>query len=175
MNHLKTKLSRRDFLRTGTALGLAAYANRLLPAYAATADRDSLSQTVLPGTTDLVIADRLINVGGNQAVATTINGTVPGPLVRLTEGTEAVLRVTNEMKVDTSIHWHGVLLPFRMDGVPGLSYDGIKPGETFEYRYPVKQNGTYWYHSHTGLQEQTGVYGPLIIDPAEPEPWEYDR
>ncbi len=95
--------------------------------------------------------------------------------MRLKEGQEAVINVTNELEEDTSIHWHGIILPAEMDGVPGVSFPGIKPGETFTYRYPVGQSGTYWYHSHSGLQEQSGHYGPLIIDPVEPEPFEYDK
>jgi CopA family copper-resistance protein len=105
----------------------------------------------------------------------TVNGSVPGPLVRLREGETVTIRVTNQLEEVTSIHWHGVLVPHEMDGVPGVSFPGIKPGETFTYRYPVKQSGTYWYHSHSGLQEQAGLYGPLIIDPAEPDPFAYDR
>jgi len=106
--------------------------------------------------------------------AITINGSIPGPVIRLAEGREALIRVHNQMDESTSIHWHGVLLPFTMDGVPGLSFDGIGPGETFTYRYPVRQNGTFWYHSHTGLQEQLGHYGQLVIEPAEPDPVAYD-
>lgn len=154
---------------------MAAYTQQLLPAFAQNAPERPAATPDSSGAIDLVIGETKITIGGKRAVATTINGTVPGPLVRLREGTEAVIRVTNQLKGDTSIHWHGVLLPFQMDGVPGLSYDGIQPGETFEYRFPVTQNGTYWYHSHTGLQEQTGLYGPMIIESAQPEPWAYDR
>jgi CopA family copper-resistance protein len=154
---------------------MAAYTHQLLPAFAQNAPERPVATPDSSGAIDLVIGETKITIGGKRAVATTINGTVPGPLVRLREGTEAVIRVTNQLKGDTSIHWHGVLLPFQMDGVPGLSYDGIQPGETFEYRFPVTQNGTYWYHSHTGLQEQTGLYGPMIIESAQPEPWAYDR
>jgi len=175
MKHLKPTFNRRRFLRSTAALGMAAYTSRLLPAYALEPGYASIATTDSSGAIDLTIAETEIEIDARQAKATTINGTVPGPLVRLKEGTEAVLRVTNHLKESSSIHWHGVILPFRMDGVPGLSYDGIAPGETFEYRFPVTQNGTYWYHSHTGMQEQTGVYGPLIIDPVGPEPFEYDR
>jgi CopA family copper-resistance protein len=104
-----------------------------------------------------------------------INGSVPGPLIRLREGEEAVLRVTNRLKETASIHWHGLLLPPDMDGVPGVSFAGIPPGEVFTYRFPVRQSGTYWCHSHSGGQELLGVYAPLIITPAEPEPFPYDR
>lgn len=108
-------------------------------------------------------------------MATAINGTVPGPLLRLRQGEDVVLRLTNGLGEDTSIHWHGVLVPFEMDGVPGISFPGIKPGETFTYRFRTGQSGTSWCYSHSGLQEQTGVYGPIIIDPADPDPCACDR
>jgi len=122
-----------------------------------------------------LIAHPLTIDGRRSVQPITINGSLPAPLIRLREGREAVLRVTNKLDEYTSIHWHGILLPFEMDGVPGVSFPGIAPGETFEYRYPVRQSGTYWYHSHSGLQEQLGHYGALVVDPAEPEPFEYDR
>jgi FtsP/CotA-like multicopper oxidase with cupredoxin domain len=124
---------------------------------------------------DLTIGDAAVFIDSRNATATGINGTVPGPLVRLKEGQRVTLNVTNRLGEDSSIHWHGLLLPTNMDGVPGLSFDGIKPGETYHYEFDVRQNGTYWYHSHSGLQEQVGVYGPLVIDPAEPDPFVYDR
>src|SRR3546814_6854282 len=99
----------------------------------------------------------------------------PAPLLRLREGRNVRLAVTNTLDEDTSIHWHGVLLPFQMDGVPGVSFPGIRPGETFVYEFPVKQAGTFWYHSHSDLQEALGHYGPIIIDPAAPDPVAYDR
>ncbi len=105
----------------------------------------------------------------------TINGTVPGPLIRLKEGQHVRLSVTNTLDEDTSIHWHGLLVPFQMDGVPGVSFPGVKPGETFTYEFQVRQAGTYWYHSHSGLQEQMGHYGPIIIDPVGPDPVAFDR
>ncbi len=104
-----------------------------------------------------------------------VNGSLPGPLLRFREGETVTLRVANTLDEDTSIHWHGILLPNGMDGVPEVNFPGIRPGETFVYEYPVRQSGTYWYHSHSGLQEQLGVYGPLIIDPIEPDPFAYDR
>ena len=124
---------------------------------------------------DLTVADGLREVAGRRGLGVAVNGTVPGPLLRLKEGDEVTLRVTNRLHQDTSIHWHGLLLPFQFDGVPGISFPGIKPGETFTYRFPLRQSGTYWYHSHSGLQEQSGHYGPLIIDPAEPDPIRSDR
>ncbi|GMV05195.1 MAG: hypothetical protein AMXMBFR53_14740 [Gemmatimonadota bacterium] len=126
-------------------------------------------------TYELEIGEASLEIAGRAAHVTAINGTVPGPLLRFREGDDANLRVTNRLAEDTSIHWHGILLPFDQDGVPGVSFPGIRPGETFEYRFPVRQSGTYWYHSHSGLQEQTGVYGPIVIDPAGADPDPYDR
>ncbi len=170
-------LTRRDFAKQAGfgALGLAASA--LLPRWASAATgivplrRSEERDTEV----DLSIRKQRLVFGGEEGEAVTINGSVPGPLVRLREGGTATLRVTNELDEATSVHWHGILVPPEMDGVPGVSFAGIPAGETFVYRYEVKQNGTYWYHSHTGLQEQLGHYGPLIIDPAEPEPFSYDR
>ena len=170
-------LTRRRFIRASAALGLLAGLQRIMPAYAfenaglkagAVGDADANG-------IDLLIREQQLQFGKRQGTAITINGTVPGPLVRLREGSDAILRVTNNLKEDSSIHWHGLLLPPGMDGVPGVSFAGIKPGETFTYRFPVRQNGTYWYHSHSGAQEQSGHYGPLIIDAAKPEPFQYDR
>jgi CopA family copper-resistance protein len=124
---------------------------------------------------DLDVAEVPVDYTGEPRVATAVNGQVPGPLLRWREGTTVTLRVTNRMRVPTSIHWHGILLPFDMDGVPGISYPGVAPGETFTYRFPVRQSGTYWYHAHSGFQEQTGLYGPLVIDPAGPDRVATDR
>ncbi|MDH3747688.1 MAG: copper resistance system multicopper oxidase [Gammaproteobacteria bacterium] len=124
---------------------------------------------------DLTIGNTPIILGDRRATATGINGSVPGPLVRLREGQRVVLNVTNKLAESSSIHWHGLLLPTNMDGVPGLSFDGIRAGTTYRYEFDVRQNGTYWYHSHSDLQEQTGVYGPLIIDPADKDPVDFDR
>jgi CopA family copper-resistance protein len=114
-------------------------------------------------------------VDGRRGHATTINGTIPGPLIRLREGQTVRLSVVNDLDEDTSIHWHGLILPFQFDGVPGVSFPGIRPRETFVYEFPVQQSGTYWYHSHSGLQEQEGHYGPIIIDPVGDDPVEFDR
>jgi CopA family copper-resistance protein len=108
-------------------------------------------------------------------MATVINGSLPGPVLRWREGDQVTLRVTNHLAGDTSVHWHGIILPFGMDGVPGLSFGGIPPGGMFQYQFQVRQSGTYWYHSHSGLQEQTGVYGAIVIDPLRKEPFAYDR
>jgi CopA family copper-resistance protein len=128
------------------------------------------------GGIDLFIGRTRMRVAGRTTDSPiTINGTIPGPILRMREGQEVVIRVHNRLRdEDTSIHWHGLIVPMDMDGVPGVSFAGIKPGKTFEYRFPVNQNGTYWYHSHSGLQEQLGHYGALIVDPAEPEPFTYD-
>ena len=123
----------------------------------------------------LSVGHSAFTVGGQTGHAITINGSLPAPLVRLREGQTARISVTNTLDEDTSIHWHGLLLPFQMDGVPGVSFPGIRPKETFVYEFPVRQSGTYWYHSHSGLQEQEGHYGPIIIDPAAPDPVAYDR
>ncbi len=124
---------------------------------------------------DLAVGEGERIVQGRKGHGIAVNGSVPGPLVRLKEGQNVRLNVTNNLGEDTSVHWHGLLLPFQMDGVPGISFPGIKPGQTFSYEFPIRQSGTYWYHSHSGLQEQQGHYGPLIIDPAGAEPVEYDR
>jgi FtsP/CotA-like multicopper oxidase with cupredoxin domain len=124
---------------------------------------------------ELLIGETPVNFTGNPRTAMTINGSLPGPLLRWREGDTVTLRVKNALKDSTSIHWHGILLPANMDGVPGLSFKGIDPGGLYVYQFKVRQNGTYWYHSHSGLQEQSGVYGPLVIDAREPEPFQYDR
>lgn len=125
---------------------------------------------------DLAVEQGAIEVAGRSGHAFAVNGRVPGPLVRLKEGEAVTLRVANHLAQDTSIHWHGLLLPFQFDGVPGVSFPGIKPGETFVYELPaLRQSGTYWWHSHSDLQEQAGHYGPIIIDPAGPDPVQADR
>ena len=124
---------------------------------------------------DLTIAETPVNFTGTPRMATTINGSLPGPTLRWREGDTVTIRVTNRLAEDTSIHWHGILLPFGMDGVPGISFPGIPPGETFVYRFKVQQYGTYWYHSHSSMQEQTGMIGSIIIDPADGDPIRADR
>ncbi|NIO41191.1 MAG: multicopper oxidase domain-containing protein, partial [Burkholderiales bacterium] len=123
---------------------------------------------VLSGTHfDLVIEEHPVNFTGKTRIATMINGSIPAPTLRWRLGDTITLRVTNKLRETTSIHWHGIILPFDMDGVPGISFPGIAPGDTFTYRFKVNQTGTYWYHSHSGHQEQTGMYGALIIDPPD--------
>jgi CopA family copper-resistance protein len=124
---------------------------------------------------ELTIGEAEANFTGKSSLATVVNGTLPAPLLQWREGDTVTLRVRNELDADTSIHWHGILLPFDMDGVPGVSFHGIAPGETFTYRFDVRQSGTYWYHAHSGFQEQQGLYGPLIIRPRDAEPFSYDR
>jgi CopA family copper-resistance protein len=133
-------------------------------------------QAVLSGNHfDLAIDEVAVNFTGRARVATAINGSVPGPVLRWREGDTVTLSVTNRLREPTSIHWHGVRSPANMDGVPELSFPGIAPGETFVYRIPVRQYGTYWYHSHSAFQEQTGHYGPLIIEPRGKHPIQFDR
>jgi CopA family copper-resistance protein len=132
---------------------------------------------VLTGTEfDLNLGETLVNFTGSPRIAHTVNGSLPAPILRWKEGDTVTLRASNRLRDDdASIHWHGILLPANMDGVPGLSFNGIRPGETYVYRFNVKQGGTYWYHSHSAFQEQLGLYGALIIEPREPEPFKYDR
>ncbi len=171
-------VTRRDFIKAaGAGLFWAGLHCVLpLPAWAFTAN-SGIKKTTSQNRYDLAIGYSPIRIDGHESTATGINDTVPGPLVHLREGDDVVLNVTNGLldTVHSSIHWHGILVPFRMDGVPGVNFDGIRPGETYEYRYRVKQAGTYWYHSHSRFQEQTGTYGPLVIDPLDGEPFVYDR
>jgi CopA family copper-resistance protein len=167
--------SRRRFVQGlaagGTLAGLGLFE---LPAWALSSG-DGQRQ-VLRGTEfDLVISELPVNFTGKPGVATVVNGRVPAPELRWREGDTVTLRVTNRLKHHTSIHWHGIILPNAMDGVPGLTFGGIAPGETFTYRFKVGQSGTYWYHSHSGFQEQTGLYGPLVIEPRQRDPFSYDR
>ena len=128
---------------------------------------------------DLKIDETLANVTGRPRTANTVNGTRPGPTLYWREGDDITLNVTNRLKEPTSVHWHGIRVPTAMDGVPGLSFRGIMPGETFVYRFPVKQTGTYWYHSHSGMQEQLGLHGALVLLPrqgaAEPHPFDREH
>jgi CopA family copper-resistance protein len=176
----KFALSRRQFVH-GLAAGGAMLGLGLWPKQS-WALRSPGQIEVQAGTQfDLSIGETLVNYTGKVRPAITINGSVPGPILRWKEGTRVQLRVRNDLPRgsihgdSTSIHWHGILLPANMDGVPGLSFDGIDRGESYLYEFDVRQGGTYWYHSHSGFQEQGGMYGPLIIDPIEPEPFSYDR
>ncbi|RME62822.1 MAG: copper resistance system multicopper oxidase [Alphaproteobacteria bacterium] len=173
----KPPVNRRRFLSTAAAAGGLLAAGAMLPAWARSARAQAQAGLgVLSGKTfDLVIDHAPLTIDGRKGKAVAINGTVPAPLLRWREGDRITLRVANRLAEDTSIHWHGILLPFQMDGVPGVTFPGIRPDETFVYEFTVRQAGTYWYHSHSGLQEQLGHYGPIIIDPAAPDPVTYDR
>jgi FtsP/CotA-like multicopper oxidase with cupredoxin domain len=164
-------LSRRHFVQgmAGSAVLLSSL--RTLSLGAVQGDR-----SVLMGPDfDLTIEEIAVNYTGRNRTAIAVNGQVPGPLLRMREGDAVTIRVTNRLRVRTSIHWHGLIVPADMDGVPGLSFAGIDPGRTFVYRFRVNQSGTYWYHSHSRFQEQTGLYGPLIIEPRRGERHGSDR
>ncbi|WBH17835.1 copper resistance system multicopper oxidase [Sphingomonas radiodurans] len=171
-----TRPTRRQFLRDAT-LASGGVALPWMPAWAQPVSAGIA--TPLPTLTGpdvaLTVAHHAMTIDGKRSHAIAINGTVPAPLIRLRQGQTARLSVTNRLAEDTSIHWHGLLVPFQMDGVPGISFPGIRPGTTFTYEFPLLQAGTYWYHSHSGLQEQMGHYGPLVIDPEGPDPIASDR
>ncbi|TKJ68598.1 copper oxidase [Pseudomonas viridiflava] len=166
--------SRRTFVKGLTAGGLLGGLGLWRsPVWAAPRPGELLE---LSGTEfDLFIGETPVNLTGSPRTAMTVNGGLPGPLLRWREGDTVTLRVKNRLKDTTSIHWHGIILPANMDGVPGLSFDGIAQDGMYVYRFKVRQNGTYWYHSHSGFQEQAGLYGPLIIDAKDPEPFSYER
>ena len=170
--------SRRTFVK-GLAMGGAVAGLGLWRTSAWAQDGARQSAGELGGTEfDLRIGETPMNFTGRTRTALTINGSIPGPTLRWREGDTVTLRVANvfrDIDHDTSIHWHGILLPANMDGVPGLSFPGIKPGETYVYKFQVRQAGTYWYHSHSGFQEQQGVYGAIVIDPLRPSPIKHDR
>ena len=171
---MQSKTTRRTFVKGLAAAGiLGGMGMWRTPVWAVTSPGQP---NVLSGNDfDLFIGETPVNITGAARTAMTINGSLPGPILRWREGETVTLRVRNRLKEDTSIHWHGIILPANMDGVPGLSFHGIAPDGMYEYKFKVNQNGTYWYHSHSGLQEQVGVYGALVIDAKEPEPFSYDR
>ncbi len=175
MNQL---IARRSLLKAG-ALGAAGLGmSGLFPAWAQNGTHGLVRKempTLSGEEIRLNIAEGMFNVDGRAGHAITINGTIPAPLIRLREGQNVRLVVNNMLDEDTSIHWHGLIVPFQMDGVPGISFPGIGARSTFVYEFPLRQSGTYWYHSHSGLQEQVGHYGPMIIDPAGADPVAYDR
>ncbi|GBF82210.1 copper resistance system multicopper oxidase [Aphanothece sacrum] len=170
-------LHRRNFLRFTTGLGLVVGLDYFSPAYAKQIKSIKADQTQLkyPEIIDLIIQETGVKIGEQNATGITVNNSIPAPLIRLKEGQIAKINVTNKLDEDTSIHWHGIILPVKMDGVPGVSFAGIKPGQTFTYEFPIIQSGTYWYHGHSGLQEQRGHFGPIIIDPIESDPFQYDK
>ncbi|VVM81890.1 Copper resistance protein A [Pseudomonas fluorescens] len=171
---MQSKTTRRSFVKGLAATGLLGGLGMWrAPVWAVTSPGQP---NVLTGTDfDLYIGELPVNVTGAARTAMAINGSLPGPILRWREGDTVTLRVRNRLKQDTSIHWHGIILPANMDGVPGLSFHGIAPDGMYEYKFKVDQNGTYWYHSHSGFQEQVGVYGALVIDAKDPEPFTYDR
>ncbi|UQB77385.1 copper resistance system multicopper oxidase [Pseudomonas shirazica] len=171
---MQSKTTRRSFVKGLAATGLLGGLGMWrAPVWAVTSPGQP---SVLSGTDfDLYIGELPVNITGAARTAMAINGSIPGPILRWREGDTVTLRVRNRLQQDTSIHWHGIILPANMDGVPGLSFHGIAPDGMYEYKFKVQQNGTYWYHSHSGFQEQVGVYGALVIDAKEPEPFTYDR
>jgi CopA family copper-resistance protein len=171
-------LDRRRFL-TGSSLVLgSASLSQSLPAWARGAHAGTMARQgsdVLSGEhLTMTVADATLATGARRGPAVTVNGTIPGPLVRLKEGQNLVVDLVNNSSDETSIHWHGLLVPFLMDGVPGVTMAAVQPGETFRYEFPIRQAGTYWWHAHT-LQEPMGHYGPIVIDPATPDGHRYDR
>ena len=171
------QMERRRFVTGALGGGAAAAMAAWFPAWAQPVSSGITAPlpTVAGNDITLRIARQTMRIDGKLSRAIGINGTGPAPLVRLKEGQTARLTVVNDLDEDSSIHWHGLILPFQMDGVPGVSFPGIKPRSTFVYEFPVVQSGTYWYHSHSGLQEQLGHYGPIVIDPAGVDPIGYDR
>ncbi len=173
-----TMFGRRVLLRSAIWSAAGAGLAPLYPAWARSGSHGLAAKGSQPlsGTRiALDIARTEFEIEGRRGHAVTLNGTLPGPLLRLREGQHVQLSVTNHLDEDSSVHWHGLLVPFAMDGVPGVSFPGIRPGETFDYSFTVRQSGTYWYHSHSGLQEQQGHFGPIVIDPATPDPVASDR
>ncbi|MDI1302037.1 MAG: copper resistance system multicopper oxidase [bacterium] len=176
-DRLSHPLSRRRFVE-GLALGTAALSlglprfslaqSSVAPPYPSVPEMHGPHQ-------ELVVGEQHVNFTGQVRTAITVNGSLPAPVLRFREGEAFRFTVRNTLSEDTSIHWHGFVLPAAMDGVPGFSFHGIAPGESYHYEFPVKQSGTYWYHSHSAMQEARGLYGAIIIEPREPEPFQYDR
>jgi CopA family copper-resistance protein len=169
--------SRRRFVQGLAGGGLAALnASQFGWARAALSSATDTSGAVLTGTEfGLAIGTLPVNFTGRPGIATAVNGRLPAPLLRWREGDTVTLHVSNRLSAPSSIHWHGMIVPADMDGVPGLSFDGIAPGSTYVYRFKVNQSGTYWYHSHSRFQEQTGLYGPIVIEPRRGERHRADR
>lgn len=170
-------LSRRRFVQ-GLAMGGAVASFGIASKSVFAAAMQQQQPDVLSGTQfNLTIGEQAVNFTGAPRVATTVNGSLPAPILRWKEGDTVTINVHNRLDEASSIHWHGLILPSAMDGVPGIAtgFKGIRSGESFTYQFPIVQSGTYWYHSHSGFQEQTGLYGAIIIDPKEPEPFDYDR
>ena len=160
-----TSLPRRNFVKGAMAGSIALGVGNVGKAHSKEYNSSDTSNILTGNEFDLTVSETPVNFTGEKRIATTINGSVPGPTLVWQEGETVTIRVTNRLSVSTSIHWHGLILPFQMDGVPSISYRGIAPGETFTYQFQVQQAGTYWYHSHTGFQEMTGMYGSIVIKP----------
>ncbi len=171
-------ISRRRLIQSGANGALLLGMSSLLPAWARSSSHGNHGLTAPHHhhtRFDLEVGRFPVRIDGRAGKAVGVNGTLPSPLIRFRENDEITLNVRNTVDEDTSIHWHGLLVPFQMDGVPGVTFPGIRAGETFTYKFAVPQSGTYWYHSHSGLQEQQGMYGPLIVDPQGTDPVAYDR
>ncbi|WP_443478889.1 copper resistance system multicopper oxidase [Novosphingobium aerophilum] len=178
--HHSHLLERRRFLSLGGAFAGSLGMAGLFPAWARSGTAGIVHASNQPGvlsgdTIALQIGESHFATGGRSGHAVTVNGTLPAPLLRLREGETVRIAVTNHLKEQTSIHWHGLLVPFHMDGVPGVSFPGIDPGETFVYEFPLTHSGTFWYHSHSDMQEAEGLFGPIVIDPAGPDTIACDR
>ena len=174
-NHSTFSASRRQFV-TGLAAGGALLSLGVANGVAQPSSSLRSNHNILRGNHIRLNIDYMAaNFTGKERIATVVNGSLPAPTLRWREGETVTIKVTNNLAEDSSIHWHGLILPTQMDGVPGLSFAGIKPGKSFEYQFKLKQSGTFWYHSHSGFQEPTGMYGAIIIDPKEPDPVSYDR
>ena len=173
----KLALQRREFLRAAALGGAGAGLASAMPAWAQPVSGGLVRPlpTVSGNDIALTIGKVAVRVDGKVGRAVGVNGTVPAPLIRLKEGQKVRLHVTNTLDEESSIHWHGLLVPFAMDGVPGVSFPGIAARSTFTYEFPLVQSGTYWYHSHSGYQEEDGLYGPIIVDPAGADPVAYER
>ena len=175
-SRLGAELSRRRFVTGLAAGGVVAGALPHWPAFAAPSPRAAAVPELRGTDFNLAIGRSPVNFTGRERMATTINGSLPAPTLRWREGDTVTLRVANRLRgAQSSIHWHGIILPANMDGVPGLSFDGIAPGEAYLYRFQLNQSGTYWYHSHSMFQEQAGLYGAIVIEPREPPPYHHDR
>ncbi len=176
-NSLTRALDRRQFMRGATLAGGGIALAPFFPAWAQPVSAGLVTPlpTVTGNDIALKIAHQMMMIDGRPSHAIGVNGTVPAPLIRLREGQNVRLSVVNDLDEESSLHWHGLLVPPTMDGVPGISFPGIKARSTFVYEFPVRQAGTYWYHSHSGLQEQEGLYGPIVIDPAGIDPIASDR
>ncbi|BAO44475.1 copper resistance system multicopper oxidase [Thiolapillus brandeum] len=169
--------SRRRFVQGLAMGGMAASLGLTSRSLWANAEQQQKMPTLRGTDYDLTIGEQVVNFTGTPRIGTTVNGSLPAPILRWKEGDTVTLRVKNNLPESSSIHWHGIILPSSQDGVPNISngFHGIEPGTTHTYQFKVAQSGTYWYHSHSGFQEQTGLYGPIVIDPMEPEPFTYDR